>query len=127
MSVCDEYMPDMLKRIDDNQTAGSNNHRDVDAQQSNGNRMWSSQGQAYKVQQWNEEVNDQRCHKEGEQLVGCMMAMVSRQKKKQFIGDEESDEDDSGFVCNMTSQSWEDIPFPIVVDSGACASVTPTN
>ena len=26
----------------------------------------------------------------------------------------------------MTGQSWEDLPFPIIIDPGACASVMPT-
>ena len=31
----------------------------------------------------------------------------------------------TGFVCNMNGGSWESLPYPIVVDSGASASVTP--
>ena len=30
-------------------------------------------------------------------------------------------------VCNMTGQTWENLPFPIIIDSGACASVMPTS
>ena len=40
--------------------------------------------------------------------------------------DEESDADDINLVCNMTGQSWESVPFPILIDSGACASVMPS-
>ena len=28
-------------------------------------------------------------------------------------------------MCNMIGQHWEQLPFPIIVDSGACASVMP--
>ena len=28
--------------------------------------------------------------------------------------------------CSMTGRQWEALPFPIVIDSGACASVLPT-
>ena len=31
----------------------------------------------------------------------------------------------AGYVCNMTGSSWESLPYPIVVDSGASASVMP--
>ena len=31
----------------------------------------------------------------------------------------------TGFVCNMTGGSWESLPYPIVVDSGASTSVMP--
>ena len=29
-------------------------------------------------------------------------------------------------MCTMTGQRWESIPFPIIIDSGACASVMPS-
>ena len=29
-------------------------------------------------------------------------------------------------VCNMIGERWEDLPFPVIIDSGACASVMPT-
>ena len=35
--------------------------------------------------------------------------------------------DPDHMVCNMTGQGWEKLPFPVIVDSGACASVMPTN
>ena len=31
----------------------------------------------------------------------------------------------TGLVCSMTGDSWESMPYPIVVDSGASASVMP--
>ena len=41
--------------------------------------------------------------------------------------DDESDEEPGHLVCNMTGQRWERLPFPIIIDSGACASVMPTD
>ena len=41
--------------------------------------------------------------------------------------DEESDEESAQLVCSMTGRQWESLPFPIVIDSGACASVLPTD
>ena len=40
--------------------------------------------------------------------------------------EDSADEDEvhtNQFVCNMIGQQWEQLPFPIIVDSGACASV----
>ena len=39
---------------------------------------------------------------------------------------EDSEEEDERLVCSMSGQKWESLPFPIVIDSGACASVLPT-
>ena len=30
-------------------------------------------------------------------------------------------------VCNMIGEKSEDLPFPVIIDSGACASVMPTS
>ena len=40
---------------------------------------------------------------------------------------EESDEESAQSVCSMIGRQWEPLPFPIVIDSGACASVLPTD
>ena len=31
----------------------------------------------------------------------------------------------TGLVCDMKGESWESLPYPIVIDSGASASVMP--
>lgn len=50
-----------------------------------------------------------------------------RRKKRQPIEEESSDEEDGEqLVCNMSVSQWESLVFPILVDSGACASVMPT-
>ena len=41
--------------------------------------------------------------------------------------DEEIDDENDQLVCSMTGQKWESLPFPIVIDSGACASVMPSD
>ena len=28
-------------------------------------------------------------------------------------------------MCNMTGDNWEQLPYPIIIDSGACTSVMP--
>ena len=40
--------------------------------------------------------------------------------------DEESDDEAVQQICNMIGESWEQFPYPIFIDSGACASVMPT-
>lgn len=39
--------------------------------------------------------------------------------------DEDVDGEQEGMVCQMTGEQWEQLPFPIIVDSGACTSVMP--
>ena len=48
-------------------------------------------------------------------------------KRAQPVEEESSDEEfEDQLVCNMTGANWESLPYPIIVDSGACASVMPT-
>ena len=49
-----------------------------------------------------------------------------KKKKRRAVEEDSSDdESDCQLVCNMTGSRWESLPFPIIVDSGACASVMP--
>ena len=41
--------------------------------------------------------------------------------------EDDSESEDERLVCNMTGEKWEDLPFPVIIDSGACASVMPTD
>ena len=41
--------------------------------------------------------------------------------------EEGSDEEVDNMVCQMTGQQWEQLPFPIIIDPGACTSVMPTS
>lgn len=41
--------------------------------------------------------------------------------------DEHSDGEGERLACSMTGRRWEPLPFPIVIDSGACAFVLPTD
>ena len=49
----------------------------------------------------------------------------NKRSKRVIEEDSGDDEGDSHLVCNMTGVKWESFPFPIIVDSGACASVMP--
>ena len=33
--------------------------------------------------------------------------------------------DDGELICNMQGNGWESLPYPIIIDSGAAASVLP--
>ena len=52
-----------------------------------------------------------------------------RRKRKQIeeSDDEFSDEEEEQLVCNMTGRPWEALPYRIVIDSGVCASVLPSD
>ena len=41
--------------------------------------------------------------------------------------DEDSDNKDDETACNMTGESLEQLPFPVIINSGACISVMPTS
>ena len=77
--------------------------------------------QPYKINGWS---SDDDCEGKG-MLVGCMTSGVNRGTKARLVYDE-SDDEGAEMVCNMIGQSWETLPFSIIIDSGACASVMPT-
>ena len=49
-------------------------------------------------------------------------AKTMRRRREEDSSDEE---EPCQLVCNMTGSKWESLPYPIIVDSGACASVMP--
>ena len=85
-------------------------------------KAWQSRGQAYRVHQWNEASQEDV---DGP-TIGCMMAATTRSRRRQRREDLDTDDESEELVCNMTGESWESFPFPIIIDSGACASVMPT-
>ena len=89
----------------------------------NADKVWRPTDQSYWINGWrstNEEEKEQ-------DLVGCMMKGTRFKKKITRLEEDESDEESTELVCNMTGQSWESLAFPIIIDSGACASVMPTD
>ena len=58
----------------------------------------------------------------------AMFEKCKKQRRNRRREEEESsdDEEDSRLVCNMIGEQWESMPFPVIVDSGACASVMPS-
>ena len=41
--------------------------------------------------------------------------------------EDESERESEQMICNMTGNKWEDVSFPVIIGSGACASVMPTS
>ena len=84
--------------------------------------VWQPQGRPYSVKAWNGQPK-----KDVNKLtIGCMMAANDRPGCRRRGKDNDLEGDDE-LICNMTVQSWESLPFLIIIDSGACASVMPTS
>ena len=84
------------------------------------NGMINSDEQVYQVNEWYNRMDDSTiaCFTRG----GRSMAGMDR-----CDADAGRGEDQERFVCNMTGDRWEQLPFPIIIDLGACASVIPTS
>ena len=68
-------------------------------------------------------------HHERDAQLACFS---KGQTKRRPIGkrreeDDESDGEPEGMACQMTGEKWEQLPFQIIIDSGACTSVMPTS
>ena len=61
--------------------------------------------------------------------MACVTRGVKCKRRRTPVesDEEESEEENEHLVCSMTGQKWEALPFPIVIDSGACASVLPSD
>ena len=72
---------------------------------------------------------DHEKSKEKPKSINCFVRGSTSGRSKQrkvVLEDEDSDEEGNQMVCSMTGQTWESLPFPIVINSGACASVMPS-
>ena len=92
-------------------------------------RTWRHNSQAYAVKGWTTEIEDQDNHNIDGKTLGCATRgmKVKKQRPPVDYDDEEIDDENDQFVCSMTGQKWESLPFPNVIDSGACASVMPSD
>ena len=87
--------------------------------------VWCNPGQAHQVKQW-QEAEDLDTRHVASLTLGKRIVRSNRRIREEDPDSEESDGDGDQFVCNMTGERWEDLPFPIIIDSGACASVMPS-
>ena len=58
-------------------------------------------------------------------LARVMKGTRNRPRKKILESDDEDSDEEEQLVCSMSGRQWEALPFPMVIDSGACASVLP--
>ena len=87
--------------------------------QSMSDGSWKPRGQPYSIKAWQQ--------REDAQLACFTKGRNKRAPIGQRNNDEESEEEGDGMVCNMTGENWGQLPFPIIIDSGACISVIPTS
>ena len=92
-------------------------------------RVWSSNKQSYRVREWSADTTTTEESEHNGVQLACMSRGVktNRRKPMEDSDDEGSDDEQEQFMCSMTGRQWEQLPFPIVIDSGACASVLPTD
>ena len=86
-------------------------------------KVWPATGQSYRINGWNLSEENGK----GNEMVGCMLNGARSKRARAKVEDGESDDESPEMVCNMTGQSWESLPFPRIIDSGACAPVMPTS
>ena len=68
-------------------------------------------------------------------MASLVMGAGTKTKKRSKVAqpiledDEPDEEHENGdqLVCNMVGDNWESQPYPIIIDSSACASVMPTS
>ena len=68
----------------------------------------------------------QSCARYSKKLVDLGYRVCVVDQIEDDSDDEESESESFGMVCNMTGEQWEILPFPVIIDSGACASVMST-
>ena len=88
------------------------------------NGVWCRTKQAYTLKvEWS---------RDGEGHVASFMLGGSerykrRKQRRESVDSEDSEDEEDQLVCNMTGENWEELPFFVIIDSGACASVMPVN
>ena len=96
-------------------------------------RIWSHNQQTYVVNQWStnrSEINECR-HDLGMAGDITYFNRGQRRRRRRQVENSEDDytdeEEEERLVCSMSGRQWEALPYPIVIDSGACASVLPSD
>ena len=60
-------------------------------------------------------------------LAGCMIPRTKGRTQRTRTEDSDSEDEGTELVCNMTGRSRESLPFPVIIDPGACAPVMKTS
>ena len=86
---------------------------------------WRSIGQQYHVEMWTTIEGEIQFGKPGRN-GGDLNCMWKSDRVVRKMGNEDFDnEDGEKLICAMRGNDWESLPYPIVVDSGASASILP--
>ena len=102
-------------------------------------QTWRDQGQAHYAEEWltreagpwDMTASKANSHEE-DGITGHLGCFLKGQKKQardkghDLFAEKPDDEEPGKLVCNMIGQGWEKLPFPVIIDSGACASVMHT-
>ena len=114
----------------------NHNQREQKARPRGSENTWRHTQQAYFVADWSttdpERTREQRAGKSRATTSKTINCFVRGSKPKKLewrridFEDGDSDSEEEQMVCSMTGQSWESLPFPVVIDSGACASIMPS-
>ena len=78
----------------------------------------------WRLQQWNNSSED--TNRRDAQLACSTKGKRGKQPIGARADDSDVEDDNEGMVCQMNGEQWEPLPFPIIIDSGACTSVMPT-
>ena len=91
-------------------------------------KMWNNSEQAYRVKEWSQEETTQLMPTTTGKQLACISKGWRKKARRPMEDseDEESEGEDEQFVCSMTGRQWESLPFPTIVDSGACVSAMPS-
>ena len=94
--------------------------------------VWKIHGQGHSAKAWapegvTSESNVFYNHEAGN--IACFSGGQGKKRQKRVADsdDESTDGEEEQLACSMTGGKWEPLPYPIVIDSGACASVIPTD
>ena len=100
-----------------------------------GKTMWRDVQQTHFVKHWStaeaearkEPQHSKSCGTEANGINCFVRGTTSKRptRKSMRFEEDDSDEEEEQMVCAMTGRVWESFPFPVIIDSGACASVMP--
>ena len=95
----------------------------------NQSKTWRHKDQSYHVEAWCAEHHNTYPDSSEFGSVACVVRGTQKKIRRKIPepDDEASDEEEEQLVCSMPGRQWESRPFPIAIDSGACASVLPTD
>ena len=82
-------------------------------------KAWRHDNQPYHATQWSTTSKTINC------FLGGAKPGTSKHKLA-ILEDEDSDAEEEHLICSTTGRKWESLPFPVIIDSGACASVMPS-